>query len=330
MLHSRKYLTPQDRANRGSGFNWFAGRKMIVLYAQRFALAAQKRMTEARENRSRAAGALHWQSQAVLLALVPATAIWVTLAAGQAWNQGDPVLWAAAAMGLGLALLVAVARTATPAAALTGGLFATALCLETPGVHTALAPLFALLLLTFAATRFGRSRKEGLGTAESRRGRRASQVAANLGVAALAGIPLSAFHADTPWFFGRAAALAALVAALAEATADTLSSELGQVLGGEPRLITTMKRVPVGTDGGISVAGTLLGCLGAAIVVATGMAVPGMTREEALAALFGGLAGLVVDSLLGALVERRGWLNNDAVNALSTLAAALLAGLAVR
>ncbi|MGA8109665.1 MAG: DUF92 domain-containing protein, partial [Acidobacteriaceae bacterium] len=189
---------------------------------------------------------------------------------------------------------------------------------------------FALLLLTFAATRFGRSRKEGLGTAESRRGRRASQVAANLGVAALAGIPLSAFHADTPWFFGRAAALAALVAALAEATADTLSSELGQVLGGEPRLITTMKRVPVGTDGGISVAGTLLGCLGAAIVVATGMAVPGMTREEALAALFGGLAGLVVDSLLGALVERRGWLNNDAVNALSTLAAALLAGLAVR
>ncbi|MGA8111229.1 MAG: hypothetical protein WB974_17460, partial [Acidobacteriaceae bacterium] len=92
---------------------------MIVLYAQRFALAAQKRMTEARENRSRAAGALHWQSQAVLLALVPATAIWVTLAAGQAWNQGDPVLWAAAAMGLGLALLVAVARTATPAAALT-------------------------------------------------------------------------------------------------------------------------------------------------------------------------------------------------------------------
>ena len=37
------------------------------------------------------------------------------------------------------------------------------------------------------------------------------------------------------------------------------------------------------------------------------------------------IAGLFVDSLLGALPERRGWLNNDAVNFLSSLAAAVLA-----
>jgi uncharacterized membrane protein len=37
------------------------------------------------------------------------------------------------------------------------------------------------------------------------------------------------------------------------------------------------------------------------------------------------VGGLFVDSLLGATLERRGWLNNDAVNFLSTLAAALIA-----
>jgi uncharacterized membrane protein len=39
----------------------------------------------------------------------------------------------------------------------------------------------------------------------------------------------------------------------------------------------------------------------------------------------GGVFGLLFDSLLGAILERRGWLNNDAVNFLSTLSAALFA-----
>ena len=40
----------------------------------------------------------------------------------------------------------------------------------------------------------------------------------------------------------------------------------------------------------------------------------------------GAIGGLFVDSLLGATAERRGWLNNDAVNFLSTFAAAVIAG----
>jgi uncharacterized membrane protein len=39
----------------------------------------------------------------------------------------------------------------------------------------------------------------------------------------------------------------------------------------------------------------------------------------------GAIAGLFVDSLLGATAERRGWLNNDGVNFLSTLAASAIA-----
>jgi uncharacterized protein (TIGR00297 family) len=121
-----------------------------------------------------------------------------------------------------------------------------------------------------------------------------------------------------------------MIAAMAEATADTVSSELGQVLGGEPRLVTTWRRVPAGTDGAVSLAGTLSGCVAAAVIVLVAFAVLPMTRAAAVIAFAAAIAGLFIDSLLGAIPERQGWLNNDAVNALSTLAAALLAGWVIR
>jgi uncharacterized protein (TIGR00297 family) len=284
---------------------------------------------------------LRWQSQAVLLVFVPVTAVWVILEAGQLWYANNDALWIGAIVAVALAALVLVTRAATPGAALTGAIFTAALWLQTPGVHTALWPLLALLVLTFSATRFGRHRKEALGTAEARRGRTASQVAANLGVAALAGIPLSAAHVFTPVAFQGRAAMVAMLAAMAEATADTVSSELGQVLGGTPRMITNLRRVPPGTDGAVSLAGTLCGALAAAVLVLVGYAALGgaggsgavgngfagfgFSRLDAVLALAAGLFGTLIDSLLGAIPERKGWLNNDAVNALSTLAAALLA-----
>jgi uncharacterized protein (TIGR00297 family) len=268
---------------------------------------------------------LRWQSQLVLLATVPILGVWVTLAGGDAWIAHDPMLAQAALISIGFAALVWLLRAATLGGAITGAIITAALYLQTPGWHTALWPLLALFLLTFAATRFGRSRKEALGTAEGKRGRTSSQVAANLGVAALAGIPISTLHVFSPTTFDSRAALVAMLAALAEATADTLSSELGQVLGGEPRLVTNLQPVPAGTDGAITFIGTLAGCAGAALVVGSGAMILPVTGSEALLAGGAGVAGLFIDSLLGAIPERRGWLNNDAVNALSTLAAALIA-----
>lgn len=271
---------------------------------------------------------LRWQSQLILLAIVPVTATWVTLAAGQALQEHASDVWLAAGISIGFAALVFAMRAATLGASLTGGIFTAALYLETPGRHTALWPLVALFLLTFGATRFGWLRKEALGTAEGKRGRTASQVAANLGVAVLAGIPqllerLGSFPAER-------VLLTAMTAAMAEATADTVSSELGQVLGGEPRLVTSLRRVPAGTDGAVSLIGTLAGCAAAAVVVAVSAAALMLPGRDAVIAFGAAVAGLFVDSLLGALPERRGWINNDAVNTLSTLAAAVVAGLAVR
>ena len=116
-----------------------------------------------------------------------------------------------------------------------------------------------------------------------------------------------------------------VIAALAEATADTLASELGEVLGGQPLLVTTLRRVEPGTDGAISLAGTVAGTVGAALVVLVAVFTLGLGFGDAACAGLGAVGGLFVDSLLGASAERRGWVNNDAVNFLSTLAAAVMA-----
>ncbi|HET8635266.1 MAG TPA: DUF92 domain-containing protein [Acidobacteriaceae bacterium] len=272
------------------------------------------------------AARLRWQSQAALYVVVGLGWASIALQCVTFWRAAPERILQAIALGALLAIVIFWLRAATPAAAITGGICAAALYLATPGLRTALWPLLALLILTLAATRFGRESKANIDGAEQARGRNAAQVAANLGVAVLASVPLGlARIVLVPRVFGGAAMRLALAAALAEAAADTLSSEFGEVLGGEPRLLTTFRRVAAGTDGAISAAGTLAGICGAVVVaVAAALAMNLSPGQGALVALVAA-AGLFIDSLLGAVLERRGWLNNDAVNFLSSLAAAALA-----
>jgi uncharacterized protein (TIGR00297 family) len=193
--------------------------------------------------------------------------------------------------------------------------------------RTALIPVLAVSLLAHVATRLGRETKERLGTAEKRHGRSASQVAANLGVAALVSDGfVQSWLTDTQWFARTTIApmplFAVGLAALEEAAADTVSSEIGQVLGGRPRMITTLRVVDPGIDGAISVTGTLAGVVAAGIVALVGtLALSGGFAMFCVSGA-GAVFGLLFDSLLGAMLERRGWLNNDAVNFLSTAGAA--------
>jgi len=275
---------------------------------------------------------LEWQSKLVLLLVLPAVGTGLVLQTHW-WGAAElPVaIWS-----LGLSLLLGLAvlwlRAATPAGAAAGAaitaslMFATATFPYQPW-HSALAPVLAVSLLAWGATRVGRAKKEALGTAEMRQGRSAAQVAANLGGAALVSAEVvQSWLIDSGWLSG-AGAGAALVfapglAALAEAAADTVSSEVGQVLGGRPRMITTLRAVDTGTDGAVSAPGTLAGVAAAGIVGAIGtLALRGGVALFWISAA-GGVFGLLFDSLLGATLERRGWLNNDMVNFLSTTAAA--------
>ncbi len=275
---------------------------------------------------------LLWQSKTILLLVFPFVGADVVLET-RWWASQMPVV---AIWTLSLSVLLGLAafkvRSATAGAALAGAAITTSLMFATVSFpyapwKTGLVPVLVLLVMTALATRVGRKHKESLGTAESKRGRGAAQVAANLGVAALVsnGLVLS-WMVEKTWLPAAkvfpAAAFCLGLAALSEAAADTISSELGQVLSGSPRMITTFQKAEPGTDGAISVGGTVVGIVAAGLVAASGTwALDGGWWMLAVC-WSAGVFGLFFDSLLGATLERRGWINNDAVNFLSTASAA--------
>ncbi|WP_049908959.1 DUF92 domain-containing protein [Halorubrum saccharovorum] len=117
----------------------------------------------------------------------------------------------------------------------------------------------------------------------------------------------------------------AFAGATATAMADTLSSEIGGLFD-DPRLVTTLQRVEPGTDGAVTWQGELAGVAGALLVAglaAFGMPIDGPVVGGGIVAL-AGVAGMTVDSILGALIEGER-IGNQAVNFLATLSGAIVA-----
>ena len=225
--------------------------------------------------------------------------------------------WAIAGLlTLAFTLLARILRGVTNSGALAGAVscFVLYQC-GGPGAFAALITVFALAWIT---TRLGYQRKQKLGIAERREGRKASQVLANLGVAtACAALSVLDHH--------RGLFLLAMAAALSEAAADTVSSELGQAFGEKARLITTWRPVAPGTDGAVSLIGSVAG-VAAAGMVSSVCVLGGLLPRPWLAISAGaGVMGMVADSFLGAWLERHRLVNNDLVNFLGTLVAALAA-----
>jgi uncharacterized protein (TIGR00297 family) len=114
------------------------------------------------------------------------------------------------------------------------------------------------------------------------------------------------------------------IGSIATATADTLASEVGVTV--QPRLITTLKKVPAGTDGGVSVLGTAAGIIGAGIIGVAAYLLgifpdPFVTLKVSIIA---GTVGCFVDSVLGAVLERRNYISNEYVNLIATITGAAL------
>jgi uncharacterized protein (TIGR00297 family) len=179
--------------------------------------------------------------------------------------------------------------------------------------------MFAFFAIGSMATRFGYARKAARGVAERRGGARSwrEALANSLAGAFFALLVITTHH--------QYAFLMAMIAAFAEATGDTVSSEIGQYLSERSYLITTLKPVSAGEDGGITIGGTVAGALASAVVVALGLGLGLCGKGSALIALAAAVAGNLFDSLLGATLERRGLVTNGIVNFAGTSFAGALA-----
>jgi len=201
--------------------------------------------------------------------------------------------------------------------AITGG-FLTACLLLGAGIW-GLVILGAFFTLGSLASVWKINRKQQLGLAEPNKAKRSAVHAfSNGGLAAICGL--------LAWLFPTNAALfqAMLAASMASAMADTLASELGNVYGSKYVNILTFRPEPRGLDGVVSWEGTSLGAAGSIFIACIYGLGFGWSFSVLIVAL-SGIAGNWFDSVLGATLQRRGYMNNHVVNFANTLFAALFA-----
>jgi uncharacterized protein (TIGR00297 family) len=206
--------------------------------------------------------------------------------------------------------------------------------------------LIAFFVAATAVSRIGAQTKRiATGDMVDKGGARdAWQVLANGGPFAVAAVASVLWPSHQWQIFG--------IGAIAASSADTWSTEIGTLSSHTPRSIIGFRAVPPGTSGGVTWLGTCAAFGGAAIVALAAFLL-GWHRGAVCAALVGGFGGSLVDSILGGTLQVRRrcpqcdkatertihvcgttteivgglhWLNNDAVNLVSSIAGALIGG----
>jgi len=180
----------------------------------------------------------------------------------------------------------------------------------------------AYLVLGSAVTKIGFREKQSQGIAEARGGQRGPEnVWGSAAVGALLALGIGAELEP------RSLLLIGFSASFAAKLADTFGSEIGKRYGRTTVLITTLRPVPPGTEGAISLEGTFASAVGSVLmtlVMWTLQLIP--NGPMAALVMLVGLVATLGESLLGALVQERfGWLSNELINAVQTLFAAVLA-----
>ncbi len=220
-------------------------------------------------------------------------------------------------------VLIAVAQRApllTPAGWVHAGALGTILwgCLGWRGW----VAVVAYLVLGSLVTRVGLREKQERGLAEARGGRRGPE---NVWGSAATGACLALLIGAG--VEPRSLLLVGFSASFAAKLADTFGSEIGKRWGRRPVLITTLRSVPPGTEGAISLAGTLASAAGSVLMTLVMWQLQLLPSiSVSLVVMLIGLLATLAESLLGALAQDRfRWLSNELVNALQTLLAAVMA-----
>jgi uncharacterized protein (TIGR00297 family) len=173
--------------------------------------------------------------------------------------------------------------------------------------------ILAFFVLGNLVTRYKYKVKEGYGVAEKVRTYR--NVFGNGGAAMVFAI-LYNLSGENPVF------LMGYAGAMASAAADTFATEIGEVHGSCPRMVTTLKKAVIGTNGAISCAGCLAALLGAALVSLVPYFFSGSFNREKflILATASGFIGCYIDSWVGATIEGKSkFLDNHMTNFIGTL-----------
>lgn len=181
--------------------------------------------------------------------------------------------------------------------------------------------LVAFTLMGFAATKAGFSKKKERGLQEGTKGERGAKNV--LGVSIPAAI-IALMYYYLQWDFTMMGI--AYIATIAVASADTAASELG-TRDPRVRLITNLKKVPPGTNGGISIFGTLASLVGALAASAIGWVIIFGFSELSLffIPVLSGFVGCMLDSFFGVTLEDQGHISKYSNNALTGLLGGIIA-----
>lgn len=177
-------------------------------------------------------------------------------------------------------------------------------------------------LLGSALTFVGIEQKEAEGIAEERSGMRGAGNVWSSGLAASLCAIATLFCPEAI----KGLFVLGYVASFCTKLADTTASEVGKAYGKTTYLITNLKSVPRGTEGAVSLEGTIAGTL-ASVVLATIAWVIGLISPLGIIwCVIAAFIATTIESLIGATLESRfTWLTNDFVNLINTVIGAIAA-----
>ncbi|KAE8726392.1 hypothetical protein F3Y22_tig00006992pilonHSYRG00009 [Hibiscus syriacus] len=177
-----------------------------------------------------------------------------------------------------------------------------------------------------AVTKVKMAQKEAQGVAEKRKGRRgpgsvfgSSAAGCVCAFLAIYGVGGEAF--TRLWRLG-------FVASFCTKLSDTVSSEIGKAYGKTTYLVTDFRIVPRGTEGAVSLEGTVAGLLASVLLASIGCLLGEISVPEVLICVIASQIANLGESIIGASFQGKEgfhWLNNDAVNVINISIGCILA-----
>ncbi|KJH71323.1 TIGR00297 family protein [Aliterella atlantica] len=182
-------------------------------------------------------------------------------------------------------------------------------------------------LVGSAVTRIGMAQKEAEGIAEKRSGARGPEnVWGSALTGAICAVGVVAASILQPDKLVTSLLLLGYVASFSTKLSDTCASEVGKAYGKRTYLITTLQAVPRGTEGAVSLEGTLAGIIGSIAIALVAWGVGLIDLWGVVFCLVAAFIATNLESVIGATMQSQvDWLTNEVVNIINTAIGAIAA-----